>query len=159
MTVDTRPGGGSTFEIFLPRYDGSALAPVEAPSALRSGHGETLLVVEDQAGVRELVRNTLEDMGYSVLTAEDGEEAIERVSEFGKKVDLMVTDVIMPRLGGPETVRRLRATEPDLKVVYVSGYSEEDLGMNDLAEPNTLFLRKPFGLEELCRTVQSLLEP
>jgi len=117
------------------------------------------LVVEDQAGVRELVRNTLEDMGYRVLMAEDGEEAIERVSEFGEKVDLMVTDVIMPRLGGPETVRRLRAMEPDLKVVYVSGYSEEDPGMNDLAEPNTLFLRKPFGLEELCRTVQSLLEP
>ena len=159
MTVDTRQGGGSTFEIFLPRYEGSALAPVESASELRPGHGETLLVVEDQMGVRELVKNTLEDVGYRVLTAEDGEEAIQRVTEFHGRVDLMVTDVIMPRLGGPETVRRLRAMEVDLKVVYVSGYAEEDLGMHDLAEPNTLFLRKPFGLEELCRAVQSLLEP
>ena len=158
MTVDTRPGEGTTFEIFLPRVEGSVSTPPPTPSEVRSGHGETLLVVEDQKGVRDLVKNTLEDIGYVVLTAEDGEEAIERVSELDGRVDLMVTDVIMPRLGGPETVRRMRDEHPDLKVVYVSGYSEEDLGMHDLAEANTLFLRKPFGLEELCRAVQSLLE-
>ena len=158
MTVDTRPGGGATFEIFLPRAEGSVSNAPQVPSEVRSGHGETVLVVEDQVGVRNLVKNTLEDIGYVVLTAEDGEEAIERVSEMDGRVDLLVTDVIMPRLGGPETVRRMRDEHPELKVVYVSGYSEEDLGMHDLAEPNTLFLRKPFGLEELCRAVQSLLE-
>ena len=109
-------------------------------------------------GVRELVKNTLEDVGYRVLTAQDGEDALDRVSQHVGEVDLIVTDVVMPRLGGPEAVRRLRALQPKLKVVYVSGYSEEDLGMRDLAEPGTLFLHKPFGLEELCRAVQSLLD-
>ncbi|MAI79159.1 MAG: hypothetical protein CL917_09480 [Deltaproteobacteria bacterium] len=157
MKVETQPGGGTTFKIFLPRHDGSASVSVESTTSLEPTHGETLLVVEDQVGVRDLVKNTLEEIGYTVIIASDGEEAVERVAEHEGDVDLVVTDVVMPRLGGPETVRQLRVAQPNLKVVYVSGYSEEDLGIDDLAEAGTVFLQKPFGLEELCHSVQSLL--
>ena len=121
------------------------------------GQDETILVVEDEVSVRNLVVRTLASQGYRVLEADNGEMGYDLALRHSEEIDLVLTDVVMPKLGGAEMVRRLRVSIPDLRVIYVSGHSEDELDIMDIADPRTEFLYKPFNLEVLSSAVQRLL--
>ena len=123
-----------------------------------TGGGETILLVEDEETIRNLFEQELKAKGYLVLTAKDGQEALDRVSQWGKSIDLLVTDVVMPRVSGPELVRRLSTIWPRLRVLYVSGYSEDcDLSGTSGGE-RAVLLQKPFAPRMLQAEVRKILD-
>ena len=128
----------------------------DSAAKLRPGR-ETVLLVEDEADVRTLTCEFLKSAGYQVLTAADGEEGFETGQRFGDEIDILVTDVVMPRLRGPELAKRLRRLLPDLKVVYMSGYTEEFSEMPNLLH-GAYFLQKPFSRDALLRHIQDALK-
>jgi len=122
-------------------------------------HGsETVLVAEDNPAVRELVRDVLTMYGYTVLGAADGHEGLRVAQEHPGAIDLLLTDVEMPGMDGPEVAHRLAALRPGMKVLYLSGRSLRDLGERGLADLQAHFLPKPFGLENLARKVREVLD-
>jgi DNA-binding NtrC family response regulator len=128
-----------------------------ARSEVRRG-SETLLVVEDEEGVRELMQAWLESHGYRVLTAGNGVEALEACEAFDGTIDLVVADMVMPAMGGPALARRLKPLRPDLKVMFISGYADVSPGDRDVLDEPTLFLQKPFALSALVDTVRRALD-
>jgi len=151
-------GKGATFKIYLPR----TAVEVDDPS---SGRGradaqrgtETLLLAEDDDSVRELVRNVLRENGYKVLEASRGEEALELSELFAGKIDLLVTDVVMPQMNGRELARRLLEQRPQLKVLYISGYADNSVFYPGGLDAGGAFLQKPFTPEALARKVREVL--
>ena len=157
--VTSEVGVGSTFSVYLPRatqVEEYYTEPEKSERPTWEGT-ETILVVEDEVSVRNLVVRTLSNCGYSIIEASDGLRGYELALRHAGEIDLVVTDVIMPRLGGAEMVRRLRISIPDLKVIYVSGHSEDELDASDIEAQGTAFLYKPFNLETLSLTVRDLL--
>ena len=124
--VTSEPGAGSTFTIYLPAHQADAEpAAARAPCAPGRGGAETVLLVEDEALVRQLTREILRRNGYRVLEAADGVEALAVVRDHPGQIDLLLTDVVMPRMSGHELVELARPLRPDMRILYVSGYSEE----------------------------------
>ena len=157
VVVRSKPGKGSTFDIYLPRVD-----DVPTPTVARrlrtkaSGGSETILVAEDEDLVRRLLKTTLTSGGYSVLEARDGVEALEVCEQMGASLDLLVTDVVMPRMTGLELARRLAVDHPALKVLCISGYSEETTSaQRPLEWP---LLAKPFVPAALLERVREVLD-
>lgn len=152
-------GHGTTFKIYLPRVAGTpekaALRTTPAPLAVGS---ETVLVVEDQAEVRRLTTRVLEARGYTVLAAESGGEAAQLAGRYLKRIDLLLTDVVMPGVNGRELALRLVAGRRDLKVLFVSGYTGEAIRQHGLLEMGAAFLQKPFTPEVLARKVREVLD-
>lgn len=125
------------------------------PESVRSSR--VVLLVEDEAELRDLVRQVLEADGYTVLVARDGEEALQICGRQTGSIDLVVTDVLMPRMGGPELVKRLSQSQPAMKVLYISGYADEKTASAyGFGGP---LLRKPFSLDALAREVREMLSP
>lgn len=154
--VDTELGIGSKFEIYLPRVDEKLEADVVPQnSPVRKAALETVLLAEDEAEVRALACEFLTSAGYRVLTAEDGERALQ-IAEHDNTIDILVTDVVMPRMRGPELAKRLMRLRPGLKVVYVSGYLEPDGTDGDFLREAS-FLNKPFSREMLVNQVGEAL--
>jgi signal transduction histidine kinase/ActR/RegA family two-component response regulator len=155
--VDTEPGNGSRFEIYLPRVrehlDHSTIENAIGGSARRS---ETVLLVEDEEEVRTLASEFLRAAGYRVFVAQDGAEGLKIVERMGKTIDVLVTDVVMPKMSGPELVKRLNPLLPDLKIVYMSGYIEQNEECRKLLE-ESLYLQKPFSRDMLLRLVSQAL--
>ncbi len=156
--VDSSPGEGTTFTLYFPVYEGeAALAEPSANdlrrAALRQGDGVVLLV-EDEAPVRAFAGRALRLRGYTVLEAADAEEALSLLDDPGLEVDVFVTDVVMPGMDGPSWVRRARETRPNARVVFMSGYAEDSLSEEQARIPNSVFLPKPFSLNQLAETVQ-----
>jgi hypothetical protein len=119
---------------------------------------ETLLLVEDEAAVRASVRRLLEWHGYTVLEARNGEDAL-RVYEANESgIDLVLTDLVMPEMGGHELIERLRARDPSLRVLFMSGYTERDFTNNGSMPPGTGFVEKPFTVETLMRRLREVLD-
>jgi PAS domain S-box-containing protein len=150
-------GRGTTVEIYLPRVDEPAV--VDSPSQLAVGvprGSETVLLAEDEESVRTLARRALEGLGYTVIVAVDGIEAAALAERHGRPIDLLVTDVVMPHMGGPQLAGRLRATRPNLTVLYVSGFMGSAAA--DLTAPGTSVLTKPFTREQLGRAVRRAIE-
>jgi PAS domain S-box-containing protein len=156
IRVESEPGRGSVFVVRLPRVP--AVAPADTgPSPAPVTSGRTILLVDDQEMVREMTRSVLDEEGYQVLVAGDGDEAL-RVSEgFSGAIDLMITDVVMPGLSGPETAQRVRAGRPDTRVIFVSGYTADALGDESALGPRTRFLQKPFKPDDLTAAVRAAL--
>ncbi|MCJ8139452.1 ATP-binding protein [Falsirhodobacter halotolerans] len=156
--VDSAPGQGSTFHIYLPRsVDMVEAAPAPAPLLThRQGEGVVLLV-EDEAPVRAFASRALRLRGYTVVEAASGEDALTILEDATLRVDLFVTDVVMPGLDGPAWVRIAQGDRPDARVIFVSGYAEETFSDEQAHIPNSVFLPKPFSLTELTMTVQRLL--
>lgn len=126
---------------------------------MRSADGaETILIVEDEEGVRNLVRDYLHSCGYKMLEASGGEEAIRVAREFVGNIDLMITDVIMPGMNGPECARRLTAATPGMAVLYISGYTEAAAHQRGKLERGAPFLQKPFPPAELAGRVRGILD-
>jgi two-component system cell cycle sensor histidine kinase/response regulator CckA len=158
ISVDSEPGTGSTFRIFLPVASESTLPPdASAPTPSLRG-SETVLLVEDDAGVRELARRTLAALGYDVLAAADGREALAIAASHGTDIALLVTDVMMPDMSGPEMVARLHATWPQLGVIYMSGYTSDAVVLQGVATSGISFLQKPYTPLRLTQMVRAVLD-
>jgi CheY-like chemotaxis protein len=156
--VYSEVGVGTTFKVYLPRID-QAAAPArlqESGPLLRGS--ETVLLVEDEASLRDLLRETLASQGYSVLVARNGAEAQQAAQAHAGVIDILVTDVIMPGMTGPRMADLVRPTRPDMKVVFMSGYSDESVTRHGLIGPGRTFLSKPFGPETFLRTVRRTLD-
>lgn len=160
LEVESEVGKGSTFRVFLPTSsdgivteDGKVL-----PMAVRGGN-ETVLVVEDEIALRELVCSVLEGHGYQILQAENGVQALEVWQQNKHEIDLLLTDLIMPdRLNGRELAERLRADEPKLKVIFTSGYSADVVGKDFVLQRGWLYLQKPYDPQKLALTVRDCLD-
>jgi PAS domain S-box-containing protein len=158
ITVDSTPGQGTTFTIYFPRYWGQEPAIGTAAQRMPQVGTETLLLVEDEAAVRLSVRRLLEWHGYTVLEARNGAEALKVYESHESTIDLVLTDVVMPEMGGHELVERLRAVQPDLRVLFMSGYAERAFTGNGGIPARTGYLEKPFTVETLMRRLREVLD-
>jgi PAS domain S-box-containing protein len=159
IVVYSEPGRGATFKIYLPRVD-EPLDVIEPPHpsvALPRGT-ETILLVEDEPQARALVRDTLRQHGYAVLEARHGVEALVSAAQHPGPIHLLVTDVIMPQMSGPQVAQRLMPIRPDMKVLYMSGYTENAVVHHGVLDPGVAFLHKPFSMEVLARKVREVLD-
>ncbi|MFN2290143.1 MAG: response regulator [Anaerolineae bacterium] len=157
--VYSEVGQGTTFKIYFPRAtDGlpTPARPLQRPVATRGT--ETLLLVEDDSLVRVMTRDILLGLGYQVLTAGDGVEAIQVAEAYQGPIHLLLTDVVMPRLSGKELADRLRSNRPELRVLYTSGYTDNAIVHHGVLAEGTHFLSKPFELESLARKVRDVLD-
>lgn len=159
IAVSSKPGRGTAFRIYLPRTETPAAVSShrEVEAAAPRGSG-TVLVVEDEPAVRELVREFLEESGYRVLDAGGGPAAIELLQQHAGAIQLLLTDVIMPGMSGRELADRLTALRPGLKVLYMSGYTDNEIARQGVLEEGTHLLQKPFTRSALAAKVRELLE-
>ncbi len=158
IAVESTPGRGTTFTIYLPRESAplDEIKPVGNPVE-PSRDFETILVVEDEEIVRELVCEVLNQQGYHVLCASNGREALKMAGEYTGRIDLLLTDVIMPQMNGHELSALLVARRPDLKVLYVSGYSDNDIGHHGVLDAEVELLEKPFSPLTLAQKIREML--
>lgn len=161
LTVDSKLGVGTTFRIYLPAADASDAEQesVKAPAAVKkpadlTGQGN-ILFVEDEASVRLIAAKSLRKKGYKVVEAEDGEEAFELLEEAEEPFDLMISDVVMPGMDGPTLLKKGRAKLGDARIVFISGYAEEEFSDLLSEEPDVTFLPKPFTLAQLAEKVKA----
>jgi two-component system cell cycle sensor histidine kinase/response regulator CckA len=157
IAVETAVGVGSTFSIFLP----ASLEAVEATApedqtTLQAGNGATILVAEDEGGIRNLVSRILSAGGYRVLSAGSGEEALELLKRRSQPIDLLLTDVVMPRMSGSELAERVLKLQPDTQVLYMSGYTDNVIARHGVLNNENTFIQKPFTREDLLRKVEPL---
>jgi PAS domain S-box-containing protein len=159
--VYSEPDKGSCFKIYLPCAGKPAVDPPQAEAATPAEPartGETILVAEDEDTVRSLVRQILQIKGYRVLEARHGREALELAAQFEGRIDLLVTDVVMPHMSGREVADRILTSRPGLKVLFISGYTDNVIDPHGLLEPGVHFLQKPFSPEVLARKVREILD-
>jgi two-component system cell cycle sensor histidine kinase/response regulator CckA len=156
--VYSEPGQGTSFKIYLPRIqaEAEAFAPA-APAALRGG-SETILLVEDDAKVRDIALRSLRERGYRVLEAANGGEALRAAENQSEPIALLLTDVVMPQMGGRELAARVRALRPQIKVLYTSGYTEQAIVHREVLGRGIAFLPKPFDPTSLARKVREVLD-
>ncbi len=159
IAVDTAPGRGTTFTVYLPPTPEATDAGDGAPPGARAARGSgTILLVEDDEEVRALARDILQQSGYTVLEAASPAEALTLCEAHGAPIHLMLTDVVMPLLSGPELAARLAPQRPAMKILYMSGYTDEAIGPRGLLNPDLALLQKPFTPDALVRRVRALLE-
>jgi CheY-like chemotaxis protein len=156
--VYSEPGNGATFKVYLPAtQDAPDSLPVPAPALAVRG-SETVLLVEDEDQVRALAAGILRRYGYRVLEAPTAREAIALAGTQPGRLDLLLTDVVMPEMGGPLLAKKLRALRPDLRVLFMSGYTDDAVVRHGLLEAGAAFLQKPFVPEALARRVRDALD-
>jgi two-component system, cell cycle sensor histidine kinase and response regulator CckA len=156
--IDSQPGRGTTVHVCLPRVDGEVRPPRTSPHAIPAVAGpRTVLLVEDEDGVRDLTQRVLERQGYIVHVARDGVEALALYADHKQTIDVLVTDVVMPRLGGSELVIKVRAERPDLPVLFMSGYARNAAIRGAPGDRRTRFLQKPFTVPAFQQAVAELL--
>jgi signal transduction histidine kinase/CheY-like chemotaxis protein len=157
--VYSEPGRGATCKIYLPRVDEPLTALEAAKPIIEPVSGtETILLVEDEESVRELVSKVLQRNGYTILEARHGEEAVDLCTKFEGDIHLLVTDVVMPRMSGREVAETLQPTRPTMKVLYLSGYTDDEVVRHGVLESMTAFLQKPFTPDALARKVRDVLD-
>jgi two-component system, cell cycle sensor histidine kinase and response regulator CckA len=169
--VDSEPGKGTSFRIFLPRHrpeqevapephagNREAAAGPPKPGADLTGQG-TILLVEDEEGLRSLNARGLRSRGYSVIEASNGIEAMEALEEKNGAVDLVVSDVVMPEMDGPTLLKEMRGRNPNLKIIFVSGYAEDAFEKSLPENQQFAFLPKPFTLTQLVAAVKETMTP
>src|SRR5438477_7042753 len=157
--VYSEPGRGATFKIYLPRVD----APVEsaappAPVERPPRGSETVLLAEDEPAVRAIARQALERQGYTVLAAPSGADALALAAQHGATIDLLLTDVVMPGMSGRDLADRLTAQRPGIRVLYMSGYTDNAIVRHGMLEPGLAYLQKPFRPDALVRKVREVLD-
>ncbi len=155
--VYSEPGRGTAFKIYLPRIEGAAETRVPAESLAAPARGdETILLVEDEESVRALACRTLESKGYRVLDARDGAEAVEIAQR--ERIDLLLTDMVLPGMGGREIAARVHDLQPEASVLFTSGYTDDVMVRGGLLERGAAFLEKPFTPAVLARRVREVLD-
>jgi two-component system, cell cycle sensor histidine kinase and response regulator CckA len=159
IRVESQPGAGTTFDIYLPMEEGTAYGEPAAVSHPASAKGtETILLVEDEIGVRQLAREILKHHGYRVLEAADAKEAMRLEHQERGPIHLLLTDVIMPLMSGRELVEQMRPLRKGMKVIYMSGYTDDVLAYRGDLGPDINFLQKPFAPDALTKKVRDVLE-
>jgi PAS domain S-box-containing protein len=158
ITVRSAVGAGATFEIYLPQVEVAPDGEERGESARPAAGHETVLLVEDEDDVRALAREVLERHGYTVVEAPDGAQALSLFERGGSRIDLILTDVVMPRMSGRELVDRVRASRPTMPVLYMSGYTEDAIVRHGVRDASLLLLSKPFGPADLVRKVREVLD-
>jgi two-component system, cell cycle sensor histidine kinase and response regulator CckA len=156
VRVSSEPGLGTTIKVFLPRVEPEEIAIAEAPPTLRGE--ETVLVVEDEDGVRELLWKILTEHGHTVLEARHGRDALSVAEGYHRPIQLLVSDVVMPEMGAGELAHQLLSLRPDMKVLFISGYTNDEVVRRGVSQKDTAFIQKPFAAEELMRKVREVLD-
>jgi len=157
--VETKPGQGAAFQVFLPRFaEPASTKPAVAPLAEAIGGSETILLVEDSDPLRKLTQSFLESHGFRVHAAQNGEEALQVEAQHSGKIDLLLTDVVMPGMNGKALAERLLQKQSGMRVLYISGYTDSFIARHGALEPSTVLLHKPFTEEELIRKVREVLD-
>lgn len=166
ISVASMVGEGTTFSVFLPAYEGTEALSRHADGHLEGTESrkdltgiETIMLVEDEDPVRLFGARALRNKGYKVIEARNGEAALQLLSDKSEEIDLLITDVVMPGMDGPTLVRKVREDRPDLRVICISGYSEDALRQRIEEDTNIHFLPKPFSLKQLAGTVKDVLHP
>ena len=159
IVVESRIGKGTTFKVYLPRAEGRPMvadAPIRGP-APKAARGGRVLLVEDELPARRALEELLREEGYTVLSAGDGVSAEKIWRETRKPIDVVITDTVMPRMSGPELVRKLRASHAQVKVIFMSGHTPETVHQHGGADPGAAFFQKPFEVDDLIAKVGELL--
>jgi CheY-like chemotaxis protein len=159
IRLESKSGAGTTFRIYLPRVAGAepeTLAAFSPPPTPRGS--ETILLAEDENSVRELIGTYLEGLGYRVLTASNGAAGVALARESPQTIHLLLSDFVMPKMGGRELAGELKKMTPGLKVIFLSGYAGHAVSTQDLELPDALFLPKPLSLDLLAKTVRDVLD-
>jgi len=159
--VESEPGGGSNFRVYFPSVHASAQDANHEQEELRTGPvegRETILVVEDEEAILDLLGRTLEKLGYTVLVAGDGEEALRVAEQHETAIDMMITDVMMPRMGGFELAEKLAPLRPEMLVLFMSGY-DQDMGssLQALGQVRKQIIQKPFDVHALAGQIRAAL--
>jgi CheY-like chemotaxis protein len=159
INLDSELGRGTTFKIYFLQVK-SAPEPAYAPTqpTAVAGGCETVLLVEDEPAVRELAAFILREKGYTVIEAANGEEGLRLARQHEGRIHLVLTDVVMPVMGGKEMADNLRASHPETKVLFTSGYTEDAIGQQGVLRPGIVFLQKPFVTATLARKVREVLD-
>ena len=156
IELDSAPGKGTTFRILLPLSSAPAEAAAERSSPA-SGGSETLLLLEDDDGIRGLALRVLRQNGYTVLEAKNGEEALNVAGAHKGALSLLLTDVVIPGMGGRLVADKLRELRPDIRVLFMSGYTEDTVMLKGIAQDKVNFLQKPFTPKTLTAKVREVL--
>ena len=156
--VYSEEGKGTSFKVYLPKADEDAVKRKEHRTIKGSLEGtETILLVEDEGVVREMVQKFLERYGYRVLKASNPKEAIRISSEYTGPIQLLLTDVIMPGMSGKDMAKRVKSERPQIKVVYMSGYTNNTMSLHGVLDKGLEFIEKPFSLTQLARQIRRVL--
>ncbi len=158
ISISSTLGKGTTFKIYLPRTEevASTIAlPVEEDVI---GGKETILLVEDERDVRKLFDKLLSNLGYSVLKAKDGEDALKLYKKFHDRIDLLLTDVVMPKMSGSELSKKIKELSPEMKVLYMSGYNDDDISTHGILKKGVHFLQKPISSQSIANSVRNILD-
>jgi len=159
IAVESAPGAGTSFQVYLPRHEGQAAVEEEKiDSGEKLCGSEYILLVEDAEPLRRLARTFLEAGGFHVLTAGSGEEALEAAAHFGGTLHLLLADVVMPGMNGRALAEQLSLRQPEMKVLYMSGYTDSFVAGHGVLDPGTHLLHKPFTEEVLIRKVREVLD-
>lgn len=158
ISVYSEVGKGTTFKLYLARHtEQSVDTPGERPADVPNGHGETILVVEDEASILKLARRILEDLDYKVLTATSPNQALRLVEERPAEIDLLITDVVLPEMNGKELSHRLHELCPGLKTLFMSGYTTDVIAHRGVLDKGVNFIQKPFSQEDMAVKVRQAL--
>jgi two-component system cell cycle sensor histidine kinase/response regulator CckA len=163
ITSRSEPGKGTSFDLYFPQVHAATREAVTESAARKVSASaisgtETILLVEDQEGIRELAREYLRQKGYTVLDAADGNEGLRVAAEYKNPIHLLLTDVVMPNVGGQELAKRLAQERGQIKVLFMSGYPDHATWDADLPDDTAAVLQKPFTLESLARKIRALLD-
>jgi two-component system cell cycle sensor histidine kinase/response regulator CckA len=158
VAVRSEPGRGSTFEVFLPRVEGEPERRAVEPDDQPTMGTETVLLVEDEDSLRDLMEEILPHYGYRVITAQDGNAALKVLERHDGPVHLVLTDVVMPGMNGKELHDRLRNLHPGVRVLFMSGYTDDHIAHHGILEPGTPFIQKPFSMTKLAGKLRQVLD-
>jgi PAS domain S-box-containing protein len=154
--ADNVPGRGACFKVYLPRTAKAMATSLHQPETSDRGD-ETLLLVEDEDALRDALASFLRKLGYTVLTADSGHDALLKAKNHGAKLNLLITDVVMPKMSGRELSQQMESLFPDLKTIYMSGYTDDSLVRHGVKEAGSAFIQKPFNLESLAHKVREVI--
>jgi len=158
INVYSEPGKGTTFKIYLPRYSDQAVnAPRARVEEIPVGHGETVLVVEDELALLTIDKMMLDRLGYRVLAASAPEEAIHLAGEHISEIHLVITDVVMPVMNGRELAEQLQSRYPGIKIMFMSGYTADVIAHRGVLDEDVNFIQKPFSMRDLAIKVRDAL--
>src|SRR5262249_53406888 len=153
------PGSGASFEIYLPRVEGVARPePATLPQAELPKGTQTILLVEDHDAVRNVLQMVLDENGYTVLTAENGEQALTLAREYTGPIHMLITDVVMPHMSGVKLAALIAEARPGTKVLYMSGYADDVLGDQGMRDSGMTFLYKPFDLDDFLMKIRQMFD-
>jgi PAS domain S-box-containing protein len=158
IQVDSQPGQGSRFSIYLPAGNAGELSLTGTSAAKIMGGTETLLLVEDSQPVRDLARLILRGVGYNVIEARDGPEALDIFAARHEQISLVIMDVVMPRMGGQQAMHEMRKLAPDMRLVFTSGYEYNGIHTKFVADQGLPFISKPYSTDVLCQRIRALLD-